>query len=74
MICIYGRDFGVPLGTPLRFGDAGFLTDPESEWGRYANPDLTPFDAIGNEPCLVLLGEPRDGEVERHLGCLYRNV
>ncbi len=56
------KRFWSPLGTPSRFDDGGFLTDPESDWGRYANPDLMPFDAIMHLPCQVLLGEPGMGK------------
>lgn len=44
--------------------DRGYLVDPESEWGRYANPELVGLETISDVPCLVLLGEPGIGKSE----------
>jgi predicted NACHT family NTPase len=38
--------------------------DPESEWGRHANPELVGLESIAGVPCLVLLGEPGIGKSE----------
>jgi hypothetical protein len=46
----------------MNLGDGGYLVDPESEYGKYLNPDLVPFDKIADRPCLVLLGEPGIGK------------
>ena len=37
--------------------DGGYLLDPESAYGRIANPDLVTLDYLADVPCLILLGE-----------------
>jgi predicted NACHT family NTPase len=56
------KRFWCPRSSQIDLGDGGYLTDPESEYGRYANPDLVGLEAISNILCLVLLGEPGIGK------------
>lgn len=42
--------------------DSGYLQDPESDWGHILNPNVVPFEAIAETPCLILLGEPGIGK------------
>jgi predicted NACHT family NTPase len=48
----------------IDLSDHGYLVDPESEWGRHANPELVGLESIADVPCLVLLGEPGIGKSE----------
>jgi predicted NACHT family NTPase len=56
------KRFWCPRSSQINLGDRGYLTDPESEYGKYANPDLVGLGAIADVPCLVLLGEPGIGK------------
>jgi predicted NACHT family NTPase len=56
------KRFWCPRGGQINLTDRGYLTDPESEWGRRLNPDLVSLEAIADVPCLVLLGEPGIGK------------
>jgi hypothetical protein len=40
----------------------GFLLDPSSGYGSYANAGVKTLDAFADAPCLVLLGEPGMGK------------
>jgi predicted NACHT family NTPase len=51
------RRFWSPRGSVIRLADRGYLLDPESDFGRIANPDLVTLDYLADVPCLVLLGE-----------------
>jgi len=42
--------------------EGGFLVDPETEYGRYLQPNATALDRLDDTPCLVLLGEPGMGK------------
>ena len=42
-------------------GDAGFLVDPETEYGRHVH-EVIAIDRLEEAPCLVLLGEPGIGK------------
>jgi hypothetical protein len=46
----------------IDLSDRGYLSDPETEYGRYANSSLLGFEEIGLKPCLALLGEPGIGK------------
>ena len=46
----------------MSLSDGGYLDDPDSEWGRYSNPDVVPYEIIERFPCLGLLGEPGMGK------------
>jgi hypothetical protein len=76
--------FWVPLGAVIHCGDSenGFLTDPEDEYGKHANPNLARLVNILPETgALVLCGEPGIGKstelasirasVEEHEGCCW---
>jgi predicted NACHT family NTPase len=56
------KRFWCPRSSQINPGDRGYLTDPESEDGKYANPELVGFESIADIPCLVLLGEPGIGK------------
>ncbi|HBL12472.1 MAG TPA: hypothetical protein DD379_13910, partial [Cyanobacteria bacterium UBA11162] len=56
------KRFWCPRSGHIAPRDRGYLVDPESEWGRYYNPDLVSLEAIADIPCLVLLGEPGIGK------------
>src|SRR5687767_2462345 len=43
-------------------GDAGFLIDPETEYGRHLQPNAIALNRLDEAPCLVLLGEPGIGK------------
>lgn len=58
--------FWCPLGGVIHCGDnngAGFLTDPEEEFGRHANPNLSRLSTLLQDAgLLVLCGEPGIGK------------
>src|SRR5277367_4941727 len=54
--------FWCPHGNRTALLDGGYLSDPESEFGRRVNPDLVHFSEISKIRCLVLLGEPGLGK------------
>jgi predicted NACHT family NTPase len=56
------KRFWCPRGGSISLSFGGYLDDPESEWGRFSNPNAKPFGAIVDTPCLVLLGEPGMGK------------
>ncbi|MEG4419371.1 hypothetical protein QUA70_12280 [Microcoleus sp. LAD1_D5] len=51
------KRFCYPRGTQLDLKDYGYLADPESDDGRFDNPNIVSFESIANLPCLVLIGE-----------------
>ncbi|SEP46878.1 NACHT domain-containing protein [Propionispora vibrioides] len=42
--------------------DNGFLYDPQSEYGKYHNPNAKPLEEFLSYQCLVLLGDPGLGK------------
>jgi predicted NACHT family NTPase len=56
------KRFWCPRTGNLRWDYGGYLADPESEYGRYTNPEVVPFESIAEIPCLALLGEPGIGK------------
>jgi hypothetical protein len=56
--------FWSPRTAIVRFDDEGFLSDPESELGRFLNPELVSFSEILSKRCLILLGEPGSGKTQ----------
>jgi predicted NACHT family NTPase len=56
------KRFWCPRSSQINLGDRGYLTDPESEYGKYANPELVGLEVIADVLCLVLLGEPGIGK------------
>ena len=57
-----GIRFWCPRSGHINLADCGYLSDPDTEWGRAHNPDLISFAKISSLPCLVLLGEPGIGK------------
>jgi predicted NACHT family NTPase len=56
------KRFWCSRSSQINLGDRGYLIDPESEYGKHANPELVGLEALINIPCLVLLGEPGIGK------------
>ena len=56
------KRFWCPRGATINLSDGGYLYDPDSQWGRIYNPEVKPFEAISETPCLALLGEPGIGK------------
>ncbi len=56
------KRFWYPRGKTINRDYGGYLPDPETEYGRFSNPDVVPFESIASMPCLVLLGEPGIGK------------
>lgn len=46
----------------IDLSDGGFLSDPDSKWGKYYNPNLVTFEHFAEVPCVALLGEPGIGK------------
>lgn len=46
----------------LNLSDGGFLSDPDSEYGRIYSHEVLPFENIIGKQCLALLGEPGIGK------------
>jgi hypothetical protein len=53
-----------PWEKPVKYDHYGFVLDPESEYDRALNPDLTTLDVLQDQRCLILLGEPGLGKTE----------
>jgi Cdc6-like AAA superfamily ATPase len=56
------KRFWCPRGENIDLSDHGFLSDPDSKWGKYANPDLVTFEHLAEMSCVALLGEPGIGK------------
>jgi hypothetical protein len=56
------KRFWCPRGETFNLADSGFLSDPETKWGKHLNPELVTFDQLAEVPCLALLGEPGIGK------------
>ena len=56
------KRFWCPRGATINLSDEGYLYDPDSQWGRIYNPEVKPFEARAETPCLALLGEPGIGK------------
>src|SRR5256885_1997595 len=56
------KRFWCPRESPYSLADGGYLSDPDSAWGKAANPDVKTFAEIAHIPCLALLGEPGIGK------------
>ena len=46
----------------ISLADGGYLSDPDSKWGRFYDQDVFAFSSIARIPCLILLGEPGIGK------------
>jgi hypothetical protein len=60
-VCPWKR-FWYPRDGQASVADGGFLLDPDSEYAKYYQTDVVPFDSISDTKCLVLLGEPGIGK------------
>lgn len=56
------KRFWCERGGTFNASDGGYLTDPDSEYGRLLNPNALAFESISAKRCLVLLGEPGLGK------------
>jgi predicted NACHT family NTPase len=56
------RRFWCPRTGKINLSDGGYLYNPDSKFGKIYNPDIVPFESIGEFPCLALLGEPGIGK------------
>lgn len=56
------KRFWCPRDATISLADQGYLADPETPWGQYANPSVKAFTDIARTPCLILLGEPGIGK------------
>ncbi len=56
------KRYWCPRDKTVSLSDGGFLPDPDTKWGRLANPDLIQFEEVLQTPCLALLGEPGVGK------------
>jgi hypothetical protein len=56
------KRFWCPRGGEYRASEGGFLTDPDTKWGRAFSPNAFPFEEIAAAQCLILLGEPGLGK------------
>ncbi|MCA1956921.1 MAG: hypothetical protein LDL14_00125 [Nitrospira sp.] len=54
--------FWYPRGSSLNLSDGGYLPDPHSQTGRFANPQITSLSKIHESKVLVLLGDPGMGK------------
>jgi hypothetical protein len=56
------KRFWVPREGRIVLDEAGYLRDPDNEWGRLENPDVAASADIDRFAALVLLGEPGSGK------------
>jgi len=56
------KRFWCPRGAAIDLSDDGFLFDPDSEYGKFTNPELVTFESLATTPALALLGEPGIGK------------
>jgi hypothetical protein len=56
------KRFWCPRGATINPSDDGFLSDPDSEYGKFTNPELVAFESLATTPALALLGEPGIGK------------
>jgi predicted NACHT family NTPase len=56
------KRFWCPRSGDIRLDWRGYLSDPDSDWGKHENPNLVTLDKLTDLPCLVLLGEPGIGK------------
>lgn len=54
--------FWYPRGSSLNLSDGGYLPDPHSRTGRFANPQIVSLSKIHESKALVLLGDPGMGK------------
>ncbi|RMH03024.1 MAG: hypothetical protein D6704_13190, partial [Nitrospirae bacterium] len=57
------KRFWCPRGSTIDLSDAGFLSDPDTQYRRVLNKDLVTLSSILlGSPCAILLGEPGMGK------------
>lgn len=56
------KRFWCPRSSQFDLSDRGYLTDPDSNWGKCCNSALISFESMAEMQCLVLLGEPGIGK------------
>lgn len=56
------KRFWHPRGQQPAVGFDGFVYDPESDYAKFASPVLVTLEALQDERCLILLGEPGMGK------------
>jgi hypothetical protein len=56
------KRFWYPRGNIPALSDAGYLYDPEREYGQIFSEGVSSFEVIARFPCLILLGEPGVGK------------
>ena len=56
------KRFWCPREGNINLMDGGYLSDPDAEFGHIYNPDVVPFSAMAETPCLALPGEPGTGK------------
>ena len=56
------KRFWSPRGESINLSYEGYLPNPDDKWDQYNNPNVVPFEAISETPCLALLGEPGIGK------------
>lgn len=56
------KRFLYPREGTIDFDHEGFVEDPDSKYGKYANSDFKTFEELRDCNCIVLLGEPGIGK------------
>lgn len=56
------KRYWCPRGGQIDLSHDGYLSDPNSKFGKYLNVRIKPLDELLPIPCLVLLGEPGTGK------------
>ena len=56
------KRYWCPRGGEINLTQDGFLSDSDSEFGKYINPEMKLLEELLPIPCLVLLGEPGIGK------------
>ncbi|MDB6066258.1 MAG: hypothetical protein JWR26_2466 [Pedosphaera sp.] len=58
------KRFWCRFGGPIHVGEysQGFLSDPDGEFSRLYNPELSTLEQLLTEPCLILCGDPGIGK------------
>src|ERR1041385_77626 len=71
------KRFWCPREKTFEMSDQGFLADPEAEYGKFLNPNLSTLRELGEKRCLVFLGEPGIGkswEISHQIADVEKNL